>query len=670
MRMPACFKRIPRDLISIAFLTLFTLFAQTLLTIYQLSTHLPLRYNGLIFSLTAWHVFKNQWLFFLLANLIVAGITIAYVFFLAHYSKRLCSIHSKYWSLFCWLQTFLTLFLLNQYFFPLSFFSVLPLSSDSISLKATLFLMLFIQAILLGSATFACLKAICKTRWGKISLYVSPLLGVFLFLPTTRHVEQSNQPNIIVIGIDSLRPDHIHYLNTLAPATPNIDAYLKESIIFKHAYTPLARTFPAWTSLLTGNYPKTHHARFNLTQLNDVKLKNSLQTYLKQVGYTTLYAIDETRFSNIDKHFGFSDSLQPSIGLNDFLLSDINDNIYTNYLINSVLGHWLFPFNTMNRAAFKTYYPNTFSMALAKKLKTLHKRPLFLAIHLELSHWPYVYANGDRQFDLSTLNGAYLYRYYRQVIHTVDKQFGQVMQILKTNQLLKNSIVVLISDHGDGFKLPNDRLTKLENHIATKDDPQALIRFTSLNQTQGHGTDILSSSQYRIVYAWHLPAHSHQTLETPVSLVDIAPTILDYLKLPQYPTDGISLMPVINNKQNTRKSPIFIETGVTAQAISLAKPKVEAVVAETLHLYALDDKARLFINHKGYPQLVKNKQRAVILDDYLLAYYPNSDKPADWVLVNLTTKKWTLDMHSDFAKQANIDKLLAEFNAFYGDELG
>ena len=78
----------------------------------------------------------------------------------------------------------------------------------------------------------------------------------------------AHTPNIILVGVDSLRPDVVGASERAFGVTPNIDLFLREGAHqFSDTITPLARTFPAWTSILSGRYPRHTGARENLVRL-------------------------------------------------------------------------------------------------------------------------------------------------------------------------------------------------------------------------------------------------------------------------------------------------------------------------------------------------------------------------------------------------------------------
>ncbi|RLE82677.1 MAG: sulfatase [Thermoprotei archaeon] len=60
--------------------------------------------------------------------------------------------------------------------------------------------------------------------------------------------------NVIVVMLDSLRPDHLGCYGNPWIKTPNIDEFAKESVIFERAYAEGLPTLPVRTALFTGRY--------------------------------------------------------------------------------------------------------------------------------------------------------------------------------------------------------------------------------------------------------------------------------------------------------------------------------------------------------------------------------------------------------------------------------
>jgi arylsulfatase A-like enzyme/Tfp pilus assembly protein PilF len=69
---------------------------------------------------------------------------------------------------------------------------------------------------------------------------------------------------IVLISIDTLRADHLPLYGYKAGATPNLDAFGRESVVFEDLYSHCPLTLPAHASMFTGLLPPRHGVRDNL----------------------------------------------------------------------------------------------------------------------------------------------------------------------------------------------------------------------------------------------------------------------------------------------------------------------------------------------------------------------------------------------------------------------
>lgn len=60
---------------------------------------------------------------------------------------------------------------------------------------------------------------------------------------------------VIVIGLDTTRPDHFGFFGYDKPTTPQLDKVLGQSAVFTQAWTPAPRTRPSFRSATTGRHP-------------------------------------------------------------------------------------------------------------------------------------------------------------------------------------------------------------------------------------------------------------------------------------------------------------------------------------------------------------------------------------------------------------------------------
>src|SRR5204863_6710478 len=67
--------------------------------------------------------------------------------------------------------------------------------------------------------------------------------------------------NIVLITVDTLRPDHLSCYGYGAIVTPAIDRLAGEGVLFENAFTDVTWTTPAMASVMTGLYAPHHGLR-------------------------------------------------------------------------------------------------------------------------------------------------------------------------------------------------------------------------------------------------------------------------------------------------------------------------------------------------------------------------------------------------------------------------
>lgn len=568
------------------------------------------------------------------------------------------------WSLFaCFILS------ANAYYFPLSVFSKL----FSPPIPAFIFLtLLYFSLFCLSVLLLNCLFYRYSIRILSIALpFVVCIIILNHYLKPTPNQNLNQSPNIIILGIDSLSPESVTSRNM-----PFLYQVLTDSLQFTNTISPLARTYPAWSSILTGLYPKHHLAEENLVERNRVKSQFSIVWKLRKLGYNTIYATDDRRFNSIDKDFGFKKIIGPKTGVNDVMLGSYNDFPLGNLLINFRIGSWLFPYNYSNRASFISYYPETFTIQLEKELSLQQKRPVFLAVHFALPHWPYAWAASlpnqvNNEFSLSKRDAL-----YQSALKAVDNQFKAIFSYLKQHNYFKNSLLIILSDHGEVLYYPNTRLTSYQNYQSLLTSKLAEYfktkTATELDKSAGHGSDILSPMQYHSLLAFNIYKNGRlltktSKIKTRVALFDLAPTILDFLNITnKQKMDGISLLPaIIHPNALLPNRTFFIESGMfpnqdftKEKAIELGK-KIYKVNPDTGELELKPNELINVNNQKLY---------GVISGNWILALYPD-DNIYIPVILNLSTGEWIDNLESDFAKSSPAEKLKGQLQKFYGEKL-
>ncbi|WP_231861962.1 sulfatase-like hydrolase/transferase [Legionella hackeliae] len=576
-----------------------------------------------------------------------------------------------HWQIAIYIVSIIAILSTNCYFFPLSLFSRLFLPAVPLLFIK---IIMIISLVILGVFTLlAGIKLFLRHPRVLVVFMVGLLLFFFIFKhsPTYASKRQTTQPNIIIIGVDSLSAERINQFHT-----PNLYQFINNSVSFKEAITPLARTYSAWASILTGLYPLHNQARYNLMPPGLVKSSESIVWTLQKKGYQTIFATDERRFSPIDKDFGFQTIIGPQLGVNDVLLGTFYDFPLSNFFINYSYTGWLFPFNYLNRASHFSYYPQSFDSALNEALQqTDPTKPLFFAVHFALPHWPYAWASSSPAevgdvYSVKEREGLYF-----ASINEADKQVGLLLNTLKKTGLLQNSMVIVLSDHGESLYQPGSRETTMKNYQGGGQSKLADYfkrkTSTALDKSAGHGSDLLSPIQFHCLLSFNVFNNNNfvlkgKVIDARVALIDIAPTIYSFLKIPVSRNfDGISLLATIIHNQPLEKRAFLLESGeLPNQIVSRDRAKVLGKL-----LYEVNPKTnQLQLRRDKLPLLNALKLYAILDGDWLVALYPD-DYQYITVILRLSDGHWTDDLNSSFAQTSPAKPLLKELLQFYQEEL-
>lgn len=540
-------------------------------------------------------------------------------------------------TVFSFLLAVLTVLIWVSIYYPMTaagFLKVSPLASLNVGIGLVVLLVIgcaIALVKLLASKQWFPAFFGCTTLALLVSLNVAPFMKVFppKGVPALISGEEM-PPNIIIIGIDALRPDHMGFRGYKHDLTPNLDRFLAGSLYFEQAFTPIARTYTSWFSLLSGRSPTETGIRYNLQKFHKDQLTgDELQFILADAGYHTLYGIDERRFNNIDERYGFDEDIGPEIGAADFLLFHAGDLPLVALVSNLPMTKYLFPFIYSNRGIHGTYMPETFTREVLQTVASAPEKPLFLALHLTLPHWPFLF----REFDPLPFieydpNNQFHYS-YQHTLHKVDQQFQNIMDGLGDMGITENALIIVMSDHGEGFMLEADALS---GGVAGLEFP---------TQAHGHGTNVLNEVQYNVLLAVKDTRSTNTSgyrSKRMVSLLDIAPTITDRLGLTkkEFRFEGKSLFDVVSCAE-CKDRRIFLESSVSTNAMFEDDLDMAQVLEEGIGFYKVDDDG-LAIVRDEVSEMLALKQRAVVTPEHIVAHFPGLDN--DFLIVNRITNTW------------------------------
>lgn len=448
---------------------------------------------------------------------------------------------------------------------------------------------------------------------------------------TTPHA----RPNVVLIGIDSLRPDYLRSNGAPFSVTPNLDQVLAQSTIFSDTLSTQPHTFPATVSILTGQWPTRNGARGNLFPPNLINSRASMAHAFRKAGYQTIFAMDETRFANIDERYGFDRLVGPPMGILDFMMSITADNVLVNLTTNSTIGRWLFPAIYGNRAIDYVYDPRSFTHLVDGALDQSDTRPLFLYVHLCAGHWPYrsmsLYQD-DNYGQL--LKGTYVdgSQNYLRALGDVDAQLGHVLGKLTDKGLLNNTILVTFSDHGEDFSMAKDVLNNQDGQPAT-------------NLVNGHGGSAFRAPQTQVLLAmrrYGSNAFDKAKITAPASLVDIAPTLFDLVGLPKAANDfdGVSLARFAtgHGNQDLENRIRYIESSFFPGALNTKHIDAVNVLDEVAKMYEFTPAGRVQVRDNYIDLQISRRQRAAQRGEWIVA--TREDDLASAIVINRKKNAW------------------------------
>ncbi len=377
----------------------------------------------------------------------------------------------------------------------------------------------------------------------------------------TKHGLKSKTNRVVFVVVDTERADATEPFGSSLPTTPFLAELAAQGITFKRTFSTSSWTPPAMFSIITGLYPGEHGMTEGVnrdTLESDVPGTQqilsqeavTLAEVLQENGYTT-FGIN-TNF-NTSAKFGFGQGFDVFFGRSFTRLPFANmavSSVSKDYKKAKKSFLWLlyfdphFPYNPIapwfdewNDTKFKTEWDFAISMTL-----DLHRNQR----HLKLDD---TFALDDL-YPLITLSKKMARTLTRkQGLITYELEYLNEKQNGDYNRFLKAAYLSEVRNTDEAMR---------EALLELGMDDQTLIVVTS-----DHGEELLDHGWYghrqslfqelvHVPLVIRLPGKikAGTVIDTPVSLVDLYPTLLDLLGIP-IPDNlsGVSLVPLIEGKE-------------------------------------------------------------------------------------------------------------------------
>lgn len=350
----------------------------------------------------------------------------------------------------------------------------------------------------------------------------------------------NQRPNVLIYMIDTLRADHSSLYGYARDTTPNLKKLGAHGLVFEDCQVQATWTKPSVASLMTSLYSFTHGIRTD----DDVIPSGAatLAEQLRSAGYLTASMISNPlagRLTGLQRGFDFLSEWQAVARL----VNEKEDRATDSAALNRMLFPWL---------------------------EKHRDEPFFLYAHATDPHAPYrapaaeeaKFANPaetpqfDRDFNkvenMAVQRGGFGVnralcakaqvnpdrfiqqardRYDAKILHN-DSSFQQLVEKLRQLGILDNTLIVVVSDHGEEFW----------EHGWT-----------------GHGQSVYQELAHGMLVMWNpklIP--TPRRIAEPVQLIDVMPTVLDLLgiKIPDV-VEGQSLAPFAKGTSFQRRTSVM-----------------------------------------------------------------------------------------------------------------
>ena len=343
--------------------------------------------------------------------------------------------------------------------------------------------------------------------------------------------------NVLLISIDTLRPDHLGCYGYKRDTSPNIDRMAQKGAIFLNTVSTTCWTLPAHISMLTGTDISVHGVTNDGVSLHrGIPL---LAEILQQKGYRTA-AFCSSPYLN--PAFGFDR------GFDIYHNTDLENDGFEDTVFLEDRDQW--------QAVHEEVTSPRIERLAVDWLGRQKEDPFFLFIHFWDPHFDFIppapydtrfdldykgnvnsrhfMFNKDINADMAPRDLEHIIALYDGEIAFTDYHLGRVINRLKELGLFEKTLIIITGDHGEEFFEHGNK----GHRITLYDESVKIPLIVILPGMDLKGIKIARQA----------------------GIIDIAATILDFLGLPiKLPMHGRSLLPLLEGEDIDDDNPLLLE---------------------------------------------------------------------------------------------------------------
>lgn len=414
--------------------------------------------------------------------------------------------------------------------------------------------------------------------------------------------------NVILISLDTVRPDHLSCYGYHRETTPHIDRIAREGVRYTQAFSQAAQTFASHLSIFTSRYPKRSWIFWEASALEPTT--ETLTEALHRFGYATAMfaALGHTRYVDSEvtgarafrvfdeKHF-FKFELKPlPPSVFEWLQAQRGQPFFL--FLHGYDAHepHVLPIRYDAKRFDSTYegmVPSTLVelhalLAASRGIEDVDKiawKQYLLereSVYRDVLEGPH----GGQPKDLRHVVAT-----YDAQLYYLDQALGQLFTALRNLELMDRTLLVLLSDHGQEF----GEHGRYASHWGCYDEVTRMVLIVRDPRQRKRG----------------------RTVQQLVQAIDVMPTILELLGLPiPASAQGRSLVPLLRTGRDPDREAIAISVGQGMRAIRTPTWKLISPEGSPTELYRLrtdpTEQRNLITRHPDIAAQLQHRLDAVV----------------------------------------------------------
>ena len=342
--------------------------------------------------------------------------------------------------------------------------------------------------------------------------------------------ETVRHSNVLLICIDVLRADHVGAYGYDRGTTPHLDRLARSGVVFEHAFSATSWTKPSVPSTMTGRFPHQHGVYLGLRSENGRQVSDVLddnETTLAEMfhagGYRTMAVVANP---TISASMGIAQGFDRYIELGGEQRASGVREAFLTWLDEPQPQRPFFAYLHFNDVHLPYDPPPAYRPASARRRPDLDfSGASWRVLKRRIRDGSLELASEDRQMVVDLYDGELRY---------ADAEIGVALDGLAQRKLLDDTLVVVISDHGEEFF-----------------DHGGIDHGTSLYD------ELISVP---LIFRFPGDRHAGTRVASPASLVDLLPTLAEAFSLPlPERTSTRSLLGLIDARSPAAMQPIYSE---------------------------------------------------------------------------------------------------------------